>query len=175
MERKIWIGLIAIIGIILSTVSGPVFGAQLAINSNDPMLYGRTIPSQWAGEIMENYFGFDPSGEIITWETKETGMEIVPNLKNELQWSDISNNIVTFPSDTALGKIFQPQGTVWTHNWAAEEIFSNNAFFSSKKSQTEEKDDTSGMPPLPNALWICGFGIIGILSVRRTNDHSNVS
>jgi hypothetical protein len=171
MERKIWIGLTVIIGIILSTLSAPVFGAQPAINSNNPILYRRTIPSQWTGGIMAYDFGFDPSGEIITWEIKKTGMEIVTNLKNELQWSDISYNIDNFPSDTVLGRLFQPQDTAWTDNWTAEKIFSNNAFFSSKESQTEEEDDTSDLPQLPNALWICGFGIMGILSVRRTNDQ----
>lgn len=175
MERKIWIGFIAVIGMVLSTVSAPVYGAQLAINSNDPMLYGRPIVNQWTGEIMGSYFGFDQSSEIITWETKKMGMEIVPNFKHRFQWSDISHNIVDYPSDTAIRKVFQPYGTVWTHNWATEEIFSNYSFFSSKETHTEEKDDTSGLPPLPNALWICGFGIIGILSVRRTSDHSNVT
>ena len=175
MGRKIWIGLFIVIGMVLSTVSGPAHGAQLAINSNDPMLYRRPIAGQWAGDIMGNQFSFDHPGEVITWETKKMGMEIAPNINNKLQWSDISHNIVNYPSDSAVRKVFQPYGIVWMHNWAAEDIFSSHKVFASKEAQVEKEDDTSGMPPLPNALWICGFGIIGILSVRRTSDHSNVA
>lgn len=160
MGKKIWIWLFAIIGMVLSTVSGPVYGVQLAINLNDPMLHGRPISGRWTGDIMGDYLGFEQPGEIIIWETKKIRMAIAPDFKNDFQCPDITYN---------------PYGTICMHNWATKEIFSIYNLFSSKKNQTEKKDDTSEPPPLRTALWICGFGIIGILSVRRTSDHSNVT
>ena len=160
MGRNIWIWLFVIIGIGLSTVSGPASGAQLAINSTDSMLWGRPIANQG-------------NGESTTWETQKVGMEIAPNFRDILQWSDISNNIVYYPSVFSGREVFHPYGTIWMYNWAAEDIFSSHNLISSKETQAEEEDDASGLPSLPNALWVCGFGIIGILSVRRTNNHSN--
>lgn len=174
MERKIWIGLIVVIGMMLTAISGPVFGAQLAISSNDPVLYGRPIANLWAGEIIGNHFGFDAPGEIISWESNKMGIEVIPYFKSRTQWTDISNIFVSLPPDISTQLIFQSHGSVRPHNWATEEIFSNRNFFSKKNSKNEETD-VSGLPPLPNVLWLCGFGIIGILSVRRTNDHSNVN
>jgi hypothetical protein len=173
MGKMVLIRLVVIISMVSSTISGPIYGAQLAINSNDPVLYGCPIANPWTDEIMGNYFGFDHPGNIIIWESKQ--MTIASKFKNSFQWSDLSHNMIDYPSDSAVRKVFQPDGTVWMHNWATEEIFSYHNLISSKEIQLEEKDDTSGPPPLPSALWICGFGIIGILSVRRTSDHSNVA
>jgi hypothetical protein len=176
MERRmVRIWLVVIIGMVLSTVSGPVYGAQLAYNSNDPALNGYPHASHWTFEIIGDSFGLDQPGDIIAWETKKVGMAIAPGLENSFQWADISNNIITCPSYSTGRKVFPPYGSAWINNWTTEEIFSGLDLFSPKEIQTEEKDDTSGPPPLHSALWICGFGIIGILSVRRTNDHSNVS
>lgn len=175
MGRKIRVWLIVLIAMVLSTVYGPASGAQLPIKSNDPMLYGHLIDSRWTGEILEDYFGFGQTSEIISWEIKKMGMEIAPHLKNSSQRDDISLNLVDYPSNSAVRDVFHISDSVWAYNRDAEEIFSRPNLSSSEEPRTEEEDDASELPPLPSALWVCGFGIIGILSVRRTTTNSDAA
>jgi hypothetical protein len=134
-----------------TTFSGLAFAAQPDIHSQSALRNGRQTESQPSSEISYRpSIGSAQPNEIIISMNKNADLYFKPGM-------------IKVEDGSTLGL---------TRSRTIEDLYINKNYFSSEAGNTDDTEGESGPATLPNALWLIGFGIVFILSVRKTRDDS---
>ena len=137
-----------------ATFSGLAFATQPDIHSHSALRHSRQTVSQPNSDI-----SYRPSIDSAQPN------EIIISM-NKNAYLDFKPGMAKVENGSTLGL---------TRSRTIEDLYINKNYFASEAGNTDDTEGESGPATLPNALWLLGFGILWILSIRRTRDDSNVA
>lgn len=150
-----------ILGIIFIMAYCPALALQQNPHPDDTVPISRKTETPMIGDISDRtVIDLDRPNGMMTIENGNIKNLLSSDNSSRQQLVAISQILADFPIDA---------------DNAAHKISKNLNGSPSKTKITDKTENATEQDPLPNMFWFFILGIVGILSVRRTMDRSNVT